>query len=74
VTTRHFTPDKNRPCDRVPTLIWRTISRVLSAPCHLHSAAEIQTLLTQKNFTIHTAPFPVRPRHRITSLVAFKHP
>jgi ubiquinone/menaquinone biosynthesis C-methylase UbiE len=71
VTTRHFTPDKNRPRDRVPTAIWKTISRVLSAPCHLHSAAEIQTLLAQKNFTVHTAPFPVRPRHRITSLVVF---
>jgi ubiquinone/menaquinone biosynthesis C-methylase UbiE len=74
VTTRHFTPDKNRAGDRVPTVIWKTICWIVSAPCHIHPAAEIQTLLAQNNFTVHTAPFPVRPRHRITSIIALKKP
>lgn len=74
ITTRFFTPDLTRSRERRRATTWRMMSRVISAPCHLHSTDQIIAALEQEKFSVFAEPIPHRNYQHITSLVAFKSP
>jgi SAM-dependent methyltransferase len=50
LTTRQFFA-RRKSHSRLVCTAWRTLSKIISAPCHEHSADEVQALLVVKRFS-----------------------